>query len=194
AAAAVEQLALRQLPQLLAKQLRGGDDDGAQLRQRFAADVDGAAARDQQQPQRLAPLASARERERVAGERGRRGPGRVQRVVFAAESTLAVRYATDLEHALCTCMEIAAQTSAVAAGAFDRPGAAAGCVLLGEAKQLAVAVRVRGGQPPDESHTPRRHRGCRRRQTDRPAESYRTQKEARSQGAIREARVLAADD
>jgi hypothetical protein len=41
-------------------------------------------------------------------------------------------------------MEIAAQTGAVAAGALDRPGAAAGCVLLGDAKQLAVAVRVRG--------------------------------------------------
>jgi len=41
-------------------------------------------------------------------------------------------------------MEIAAKTSAVAVGALDRPGAAAGCVLLGDAKQLAVAVAVRG--------------------------------------------------
>jgi hypothetical protein len=94
--------------------------------ERFAADVDGAAARDLQQPQRLAPLASPGERERVAGERGPRGPGRVQRVVFAAEPTLAARYATDLEHALSACMEIAAETGAVAAGALDRPGAAPG--------------------------------------------------------------------
>jgi hypothetical protein len=129
---------------LLAKRLRGGDDDSAKLGQRFAADVDGAATRDQQQPQRLAPLTSPREREYVAGERGPCDPGRVQRVVFAAQPTLAARDATDLEHALSACMEIAAETGAVAAGTLDRPGAAAGCVLLGEAKQLAVAVRVRG--------------------------------------------------
>jgi hypothetical protein len=40
------------------------------LGQRFVADVEGAAARDQQQPQCLAPLACPRKRERVAGERG----------------------------------------------------------------------------------------------------------------------------
>jgi hypothetical protein len=91
-------LPFRQSRQLLAKQLQGGDDHGTQLCERFGTDVDGATARDQQQPQRLAPLASARERERVAGERGPRGPGRVHRVASLPQPPLAARF--DLEHAV----------------------------------------------------------------------------------------------
>ena len=56
AAAAFEQLAGWQPAQLLAEPVGSGDDHAAQLRERFAADVDGAATSDQQQPQRLPPL------------------------------------------------------------------------------------------------------------------------------------------
>ena len=88
AAAAVEQLAGRQPAQLLAELVGRGDDHAAQLHERFAADVDGAATRDQQQPQRLPPLARSRQRERLAGERRPRRPGRVERVVLAAQPPL----------------------------------------------------------------------------------------------------------
>jgi hypothetical protein len=91
-------LLLGQSAQLLAKRLRGGHDDGAQLRQRLSAGVDGAAARDQQQLQGRAPLARPRERERLAGERGPRGPGRVKGVVLAAEAALRAWRAADLDN------------------------------------------------------------------------------------------------
>jgi len=44
---------------------------------------------------------------------------------------------------------------AVAAGALDRPGAVPGCVLLGEAKHLAIAARVRGDRLPRHDRTGR---------------------------------------
>ncbi len=68
AAAALEQFTLGQAAELVAERLRGRDDDGAQLRQCFAADVDGAATSEQQPPQRLSPLTCTRQRERLAGE------------------------------------------------------------------------------------------------------------------------------
>ena len=49
----------------------------------------------------------------------------------------------------------AGQTGAVAAGALDRPGAAAGRVPLGDAKQLAVATRVRGRRRSGDNSTGR---------------------------------------
>ena len=88
AAAALEQLAERQPPQLVAELLGRGDDHAAQLHERFAADVDGAAAGDQQQPQRLPSLPCPRQRERLARERRARRPDRVERVVLAAQPPL----------------------------------------------------------------------------------------------------------
>ena len=61
-------------------------------------------------------------------------------------------------HALSACLEVAAQAGAVAAGALDRPGTAARRVLLGNPKQLAVAVRVRRRcRPGDNGAGRRRH-------------------------------------
>jgi hypothetical protein len=70
------------------------------LSERLTADVDGASSCDQQEPQRLASLAVARQRERLAGKRCPRRPNRVERVVLAAEPPLGARRAADLEHRL----------------------------------------------------------------------------------------------
>ena len=61
AAAAVEQLADRQPPQLVAQPVGCGDDHAAQLHERDPALVDRAAPGEQQQPQRLLMLARARQ-------------------------------------------------------------------------------------------------------------------------------------
>ncbi len=62
-AAALEQPADWQGAEFVAEPFGCGDDHAAQLHERLAADIDRAAARDQQQPERLAPLPCARERE-----------------------------------------------------------------------------------------------------------------------------------
>jgi len=84
-------------------------------------------------------------------------PDRVQRVALTAQPTLPARCATDLEHALSACVEVSGKTGAVAAGALDRPGAAADRVPPGHAKQLAVAAGVRGRRPPGDNSARRRH-------------------------------------
>jgi hypothetical protein len=68
--------------QLLAQLVGRGDDHAAQLDERFAAHVDGAATRDQKQPQRLASFPAAWKRKRLAGKRRPGRPRRVERVVF----------------------------------------------------------------------------------------------------------------
>jgi hypothetical protein len=74
----------REPRQLLAEALGRGHDHAAQLHERLAANVDGAATGEQQQPQRLAVLSRARQRQGLAPERGAGGPDRVELVVFAA--------------------------------------------------------------------------------------------------------------
>jgi hypothetical protein len=56
----------REPTQLLAEALGRGHDHAAQLHERLAADVDGAATGEQQQPQRLAVLSRARQRQALA--------------------------------------------------------------------------------------------------------------------------------
>jgi hypothetical protein len=84
AATAVERLPGRESAQLFPQPVGSGHDHATQLREPFAADVDGASTSDKQQPQRLPPRAGARQREPVAGECRTRCPGRVEGVVFAA--------------------------------------------------------------------------------------------------------------
>ena len=59
----------------LAELVGCGHDHAAQLHERFAANIDGAAAGEQQQPQRLLSLPRARQRQRLARERRRGPPG-----------------------------------------------------------------------------------------------------------------------
>jgi hypothetical protein len=59
--------------------LGSGDDHAAQLHERLAPDVDRTPPRDQQQPQRLAPLPRARQRERLARKQHPRYTDRVER-------------------------------------------------------------------------------------------------------------------
>ena len=76
---------------------------------------------------------------------------RVQPVVFATESALTARDATDLEHALSARMEVAAKTGAVAASPFDRPGASARRVMISDPKERSVTVRIRRRCPPGDN-------------------------------------------
>ncbi|HEX2432733.1 MAG TPA: hypothetical protein VHI55_02180 [Gaiellaceae bacterium] len=99
--------------QLLAERLRRRDDQSAELCERFAAHVDGAASRDEQQPQRLAPLACARQRERVRGECCSGCAGCVERVIFAAQAAFRPWRAADFEHCLAAAGEEAGKTGAV---------------------------------------------------------------------------------
>ena len=77
------------MAELAAELLGCGDDHAAQLHERLAADVDGAASGDQQQPQRFAPLSRTRHRQRLAPECGACSANRVELVVFAAQPSLA---------------------------------------------------------------------------------------------------------
>jgi hypothetical protein len=88
------------------------------------------------------PRTGSRQGEPVAGERGRRGSGGIQSVVFAAQPPLGSRRAADLEHQLAASSEIAAQPGAVAAAALNRPGTPARCVPVSDAKERAIAARV----------------------------------------------------
>jgi hypothetical protein len=120
----------------------GRNDHGAELPECFAADVDGAAPRDQQQPQRFPPFACLRQRQRVGCERGVRSAGCVQGVVFAAEPPFRPRRAADFEHCLATLGEVARESGAVAAGSLDRPGTSASRVAFSQTKQVSVAAQA----------------------------------------------------
>jgi len=66
-------------------------------------------------------------------------------------SPLAARRAAQLEHDLAAPGEVPDEAGAIAAGALDRPRAPSRCVPVSDAKQLAVAARVRGcGRPSDD--------------------------------------------
>ncbi len=119
------------MAQLVTEMLGCRDDHAAQLDERDPTDVDGAASREQEHPQRLLPLPRARERHRVGGEPCACGSDRVQWVVLAAQSTLAPGLAADLEHRLAALGEVTSQPSAVMASALDRPGTNARSVLVG---------------------------------------------------------------
>jgi hypothetical protein len=157
-AAAVEQLAGWQCTELLAEFVGRRHDHGAQLCQGLAADIDGAPPRDQQEPQCFPPFAGPRERECVGREcRPRRASG-VEGVVLAAQPPVCPGRAADLEHRLAVLGEITGETGAVASGALDRPSTPAKRALLGEAKQLPVAARVRArGLAGNDSARGRRH-------------------------------------
>jgi len=103
-------------------------------------------------------LASARQRERLAGERRPCSPDRVQHVVFAAQPPLGSWCAAELKHRLATTGKETGKAGAVTAGPLDRPGAAAGRVPLSEAKQLAIAAGARRGRAAsNDSARRRRH-------------------------------------
>src|SRR5215212_11211212 len=78
AAAASDQLSRWQLAQLVTEMLGCRDDHAAQLDERDATGVDGAASPEQEHPQGLLPLPRARERHRVGGEPCASGSDRVQ--------------------------------------------------------------------------------------------------------------------
>jgi hypothetical protein len=86
---AVEQPADGQSAQLLAELVWRGDDHGPQLPKRLAADVDGASASEQQQPQRFTSVAGSWQRQRAARQRRPRRTHRVECVILAAQSALA---------------------------------------------------------------------------------------------------------
>ena len=98
ATATADQLPNGQRPQLLAQPLRRGDDHTAQLDEREPADVDGAAAGEQQHPQRLLPLTGTRKKLRACRQRRACRPDRVERVVLATQAPLPADAAADLCH------------------------------------------------------------------------------------------------
>ena len=124
-----------------------GHDHAAELDERDATDVDGAAPREQQHAQRLLPLSRAWQRQRLSRKPGTCSADRVERVVLAAQSPLRAGVAADLEHRLAAIAQVASQPGAVVAGALDRPGTNAARVPFREAKRLARS-RVRSRGPP----------------------------------------------
>ncbi len=146
----------------MAERLGCGHDHCPELRERFAAYVDGAATSDQQQSKRFASLAGPWEREFLGRERGARGPGGVERVVLATQAALRPRCAADLEHDLAAAGEEAGKPSAVAAAALDRPRPPTRSVTYSDAKQLSIAACVRGGGRSGD-HDPGRRRHNRKR-------------------------------
>jgi hypothetical protein len=151
AAAALEQPSGWEHAQLLAEPVRGGDDHAAKLSECFAAHVDGAAACDQQEPQRFASVAVTWQRERLAGKRCACRPRRVECVVFAAQASLGPRGTADFEHALSTASEVTRKPRAVASRALDRPDASTVGGLAREAQRRLIAT------PLCLYHLPRQH-------------------------------------
>jgi hypothetical protein len=146
--------------QLVAEAFWGGHDHAAQPHERFA-DIDGAAAGDQQQPQRFPPRTRARQRERLAGKRRPRRWDRVERVILAAPPMPVSRPAADLEHGFAALAEIAGKPEAVISSTFDRPRSRAGRVPLGETKRLPGATHSRSQRLLGNDSTGRR---CQHRQ------------------------------
>ena len=143
AATTLEQPAHREPAQLLAELVGCCHDHAAELSERFAAHVDGAATCDQEQPQRLPAFAAACQRERLAAKRRPRGPGGVQRIVFPTQAPLRPRRTADLEHRLAAASEVPGKAGAVAACALNRPDAGAFCLLRGEPKRRRLAAPAR---------------------------------------------------
>src|SRR5947208_2099232 len=118
-------LSWRQPPRLLTELLGCRHDHAAQLDERDATNVDGAPPREQQDAQRLLVLPGAWQRQRLCRKPSTCGADCVKRVVLAAQSPLAPGVAADLEHRLAALGEVASQTGAVMAGAFNRPDTSA---------------------------------------------------------------------
>src|SRR5581483_9829771 len=118
-------------------------DHAAELDERDATDVDGAASRQQKHPQCFLPLPRAWQRQRLGGDPRACGPDRVKWVVLATQPTLAAGMTADLDDRLATLGQIASQPSAVMAGALDRPDTNARSVLSGKAKRRRIATRIR---------------------------------------------------
>src|SRR5207247_1779772 len=79
----------------------------------FAADVDGAASGNEQEPQRLASLSGSRQRQRLARTSGASGADRIELVVLAAQPPLVPWQAANLEHGLVVFAQMTDQASAV---------------------------------------------------------------------------------
>ncbi len=109
--------------------------------QRFAADVDGAAAGDQQQPQCLASLPLPGQRERLAGQRRPRGPDGVERVVLAVQPPLR-RGVRLISSTASPCSLRSGPARRRSCRALDRPGTPARREPLGETKRFPIAATV----------------------------------------------------
>ena len=83
-------------------------------------------------------------------ERRAGGTDCVELVVFAAQPPLAAGRAAEFEHRLTAPGEIPGKAGAVAAAALDRPRAPTRRVTVSNAKQLAVAARVRRCRRPSD--------------------------------------------
>jgi hypothetical protein len=147
AAAALEQLAFGQGLELRPEPIGGGHEHAAQLHERSPAHLDRAAARDQQQAQRLAALAHPRHRQRLLRECGPCGADRVERVVFAAQPALVTRPATALDYRLILAAEMTSEAGAVMTRALNGPDASPRRVLTGKAKRLRITAHARGHPP-----------------------------------------------
>jgi hypothetical protein len=95
--AAAKQLSERQSTEFLAEFVGCGDEYRPQLCECFAAHVDGAAAGDQQQPQRFPPLSRARQRERLGRESSTGYADGIEGVVPAVQPSLGPWRAAGLE-------------------------------------------------------------------------------------------------
>lgn len=121
AAAALEQTPLGERLQLTAKLIRSGHDHAAQLHERPPADLDRAAASEEQQPQGLASLPLPRHGQRLAHECCSCCTDRVERVVLALQPPLVARAAAALEHRLAATAQVTNEARAVMASPFNRP-------------------------------------------------------------------------
>jgi hypothetical protein len=145
--AALEQPREREPAQLVAEATRRGHDHAAQLHERLAAHADGAAASEQEQPQRLPLLAQAWPRQGLARQRGARGADRIEPVVLAAQPALASRSTAHLEHRLAPLTQVTGKAGAVVTGALERPDTGRPGVPLREAKRLRVAATIARDRP-----------------------------------------------
>jgi hypothetical protein len=124
------------------------------------AHIDCASAGQQKQPQRLTPLPSSRQAQRLARERRPRGADRVQRVILAPQPPLVTRAASDLEHRLAASTQMASKPGTVMTGTFDGPHASAAAVLLDKPQRLRVTATA-------SSHRLLRHHCTTRTHNDR---------------------------
>jgi hypothetical protein len=160
--AALEQPANRQSSKLLAEPVGRSHDHGAELAERFAADIDSAAtsrraigARPRAARPRVAAQAS-RWRAQPARFWQRRG----RRLCHATAAPFAARGRSRAR--LAAAGQQAGKAGAVAAAALDRPGAPARRVPVSDAKQLAIAARGRVRCRPGDQGTGGRSHNCQR--------------------------------
>ena len=113
AAAAFEQLAERQPPQLVAELVWCRDNHAAQLDESDASSVDSAPPSEQQQPQRLLVLPGSWRCALLGCEREAGGAHRVELVILAAQPPLGAACAFDLVYLLAVALQQAHEARAI---------------------------------------------------------------------------------